>query len=146
MPAKADIDTSCFVDSSFRWGDLLGIRRVMRRSILATVILLSACATRPQQPEVVSTPPVVVQPEQPRGLIGMTTSDLMHHFGAPALQFREGVSLKLQFRGKACVLDAYLYPSGNGSGPLRVTHVDTRSPSGIDYNQAACVTSLEYPS
>ena len=118
----------------------------MRRLILASALLLSACATRPQQPEVVSTPPVIVQPQQPRGLIGMTPSDLMHHFGAPALQIREGTSLKLQFRGKACVLDAYLYPSGGTAGPLRVTHVDTRSPTGADYNQAACVTSLEYPS
>jgi hypothetical protein len=118
----------------------------MRRLTLATALLVSACATAPPQPETVSTPPVVSAPPQPRGLIGMTPSDLMHHFGAPALQIREGASLKLQFRGRACVLDAYLYPSGNGSGPLRVTHVDTRAPSGIDYNQTACVTSLEYPS
>lgn len=119
----------------------------MRRLILASALLLSACATRPQQPETVSAPPVTTQPQQQtRGLIGMTPSDLMHHFGTPALQIREGVSLKLQFRGRACVLDAYLYPSGGATGPLRVTHVDTRAPSGADYSQAACVTSLEYPS
>jgi hypothetical protein len=121
----------------------------MRRLVLASALFLSACATRPQQqqqPETVSAPPVTTQPQQPRGLIGMTPSDLMHHFGAPALQVREGTSLKLQFRGRACVLDAYLYPSGNGTGALRVTHVDTRAPSGIDYSQAACVTSLENPS
>ena len=119
----------------------------MRRFALASAMLLSACATRPQQqPEVVSAPPVTSQPQQPRGLIGMTPSDLMHHFGAPALQVREGTSLKLQFRGRACVLDAYLYPSGGATGALRVTHVDTRAPSGADYSQAACVTSLEYPS
>ena len=118
----------------------------MRRLVLASALFLSACATRPQQPETVTAPPVVSQPQQPRGLIGMTASDLMHHFGAPAMQIREGVSLKLQFRGRACVLDAYLYPSGGATGVLRVTHVDTRAPSGIDYSQAACVTSLEYPS
>ena len=119
----------------------------MRRLVLASALLLSACATRPQQPETVSAPPVATPPQQqPRGLIGMTPSDLMHHFGTPALQIREGVSLKLQFRGRACVLDAYLYPSGGATGPLRVTHVDTRAPSGADYSQAACVTSLEYPS
>jgi hypothetical protein len=119
----------------------------MRRSILASALFLSACATRPQETQTVpTTPSVPVQPQQPRGLIGMTPSDLMHHFGPPAMQIREGTSLKLQFRGRACVLDAYLYPSANGSGALRVTHVDTRAPSGIDYSQAACVTSLESPS
>ena len=76
----------------------------MRRLVLASALFLSACATRPQQPETVSPPPVTAQPQQQtRGLIGMTPSDLMHH-------------------------------------------VDTRGPSGADYSQAACVTSLEYPS
>jgi hypothetical protein len=119
----------------------------MRRLILASALFVSACATRPQQPETVSPPPVTSQPQQqPRGLIGMTPSDLMHHFGTPAMQIREGTSLKLQFRGRLCVLDAYLYPSGSGAGALRVTHVDTRAPSGIDYSQAACVSALENPS
>jgi len=117
----------------------------MRRLILASALLLSACATRPQQAEPVPTAPAPVQAPQPRGLIGMTPSDLMHHFGPPAMQIREGASLKLQFRGRACVLDAYLYPSGNNPAALRVTHVDTRGPSGMDYSQAACVTSLENP-
>ena len=118
----------------------------MRRLVLASALLLSACATRVPQPETVSVPPVTTQPQQQtRGLIGMTPSDLMHHFGPPAMQIREGASLKLQFRGRACVLDAYLYPSGNNPAALRVTHVDTRGPSGMDYSQAACVTSLENP-
>ena len=118
---------------------------MMRRLILASALFLSACATRPQQPETVSPLPVT-QPQEPRGLIGMTPSDLMHHFGPPAMQIREGTSLKLQFRGRLCVLDAYLYPLGGAVGALRVTHVDTRAPSGIDYNQAACVSALEQPS
>ena len=58
-------------------------------------------------------------------LTGMTTRDLTGHFGRPALQVQEGTSLKLQFRGRYCVLDAYLYPGQNGG--LRVTHVDTRN-------------------
>src|SRR4051812_18426580 len=83
----------------------------------ASALFLPACATRPQETQTVpTTPSVPVQPQQPRGLIGMTPSDLMHHFGPPAMQIREGTSLKLQFRGRACVLDAYLYPSANGSG------------------------------
>lgn len=74
----------------------------------------------------------------------MTSYDLTAHFGRPALQVQEGTSLKLQFRGNYCVLDAYLYPGQNGV--LRVTHVDTRLPSGASTDQATCISALEYPS
>ena len=115
----------------------------MRRFALASALFLSACAARPQQPETVPAAPNIVQ-SQPVGnrLIGMTASELVGQLGNPVLQIREGTSVKLQFRNQVCVLDAYLYPSGNGSGALRVTHIDTRAPSGIDYNQAACVFAL----
>jgi hypothetical protein len=43
------------------------------------------------------------------------------------------------------VLDAYLYPS-QGGGVLRVTHIDTRTASGVDTDQAACISALENPS
>jgi hypothetical protein len=115
----------------------------MRRYLaLSLSLMLAACATAPRQETAV--PPPVVQPQQPveqNALIGLTAQDLVGRFGAPALQIREGTSFKLQFRGARCVLDAYLYPSGNG-GTLRVTHVDTRLPSGADMPQAACTTSL----
>jgi hypothetical protein len=77
-------------------------------------------------------------------LVGLTPQELVGHFGKPALQIREGTSVKLQFRGPRCVLDAYLYPSQNNV--LRVTHVDTRAPSGVDMDQAACISALENPS
>ena len=83
--------------------------------------------------------PAAVQ--QPRHLVlGFTAAQLMSVFGAPALQVREGPSLKLQFRNAQCVLDAYLYPSGGQ--PPKVTYVDTRLPSGADTDQAACVAAL----
>jgi hypothetical protein len=84
---------------------------------------------------------VQVQPEAPNSLTGLTAQDLVGRFGSPQLQIREGNSVKLQFRSQECVLDAYLYPSGN-SGTLKVTHVDTRRPSGADIPQAACTFSL----
>ena len=115
----------------------------MRRFALAFALLLSACATRPQEPKTVPAPSPVSQPQPPSNrLIGMTPSELVGQLGNPVLQIREGTSVKLQFRNEVCVLDAYLYPSGTGSGALRVTHVDTRAPSGADYSQAACVFSL----
>ena len=112
----------------------------MRRLILASILFLAACATAPQQP---APQPAQVTPAQPetRRLIGLTAQDLVGHFGNPALQVREGNSLKLQFRGRRCVLDAYLYPSG--SGPLRVTYIDTRAPSGVDTDETGCISALE---
>jgi hypothetical protein len=113
----------------------------MRRSLaLALTLLLAACASRSQQPVVQPTPP----PNEPRGLIGLTANELVGHFGHPSLQVREGISLKLQFRSRACILDAYLYPSTGGA--LRVTHVDARTANGADTDQAACISALESPS
>ena len=80
-------------------------------------------------------------PSQLGGLYGMNVQELASRFGRPVLQIHEGNSVKLQFRGSRCILDAYLYPSRDGQ--LRVTYVDTRMPSGADTNQAACISALE---
>jgi hypothetical protein len=108
-------------------------------------LLLAACATRPAPPPPPEQPAQVVPPHrQATRLTGMTSGDLTTHFGRPALQVQEGTSLKLQFRSNYCVLDAYLYPGQNGV--LVVTHIDTRLPSGLDTDQATCISALEYPS
>lgn len=73
----------------------------------------------------------------------MTTEELVQRFGTPALQIREGAGLKLQFRSNACVLDAYLYQTGNA--PFRVTYVDTRNRAMADVDQAWCISSLGRP-
>jgi nitrous oxide reductase accessory protein NosL len=118
----------------------------MRRIILASTLVLAGCATRPQEQPAPPAQPVQVAPPQRQvtRLTGFTAQDLVGHFGRPALQVREGKSLKLQFRGRYCVLDAYLYPGQNGG--LRVTYVDTRTLSGADIDQATCISALEYPS
>ena len=114
----------------------------MRRIIALSLALpLAACMARQAQPPVAQPIPVQPQPVEPNALTGLTAQELVGRFGAPALQIREGNSLKLQFRGRRCVMDTYLYPSG-GSGALKVTHVDTRTPSGGDFDQAACIFSL----
>ena len=120
----------------------------MHRIVLASTLILTGCAMAPQQPAPQSapqTPEIVATPRTVRsGLVGLDAQDLVARFGNPALQVHEGTSLKLQFRGRACVLDAYLYPSSGGV--LRVTHIDTRAPSGVDTDQAACISALETPS
>src|SRR6185295_452252 len=121
--------------------------RLMRRLVLASTLVLAACAARPVEPVVQQPMPVAKPPVTPRvGIIGLSATDLVSHFGKPALQIREGTSLKLQFRSPRCVLDAYLYPPESGSGALRVTYVDTRLPSGATADQAACISALENPS
>jgi hypothetical protein len=112
----------------------------MRRILLVCTLFLAGCATRPQQP--VATTPVLPQPtsHEPRLLIGLTAQVLVGHFGNPALQIREGDSLKLQFRTARCVLDAYLYPAG---GTYKVAHVDTRTSSGVQADQEDCIAELE---
>lgn len=103
-------------------------------------LFLAACATRPTavQPEQ-SLPP---SPHTQGRIIGLTAEQLVERFGNPALQIREGNSWKLQFRNDRCVLDAYLYPSTAGA-PYRVTYVDARTPSLGNYDETACIASLQ---
>ena len=111
----------------------------MRLLIAVSItLLLAGCATAPPQP---ASQPLVDSRLPPGSLIGLTPQELVAEFGSPALQIHEGNSIKLQFRGSSCVMDAYLYPSGS-LGTLKVTYVDTRLPSGDNMDQAACVLAL----
>ena len=117
----------------------------MRILFAAVPLLAIAACARVPEPEVPSAP-IVQQPQQPREsgpLIGLTANDLVTRLGKPALQIREGNSFKIQYRGSRCVLDAFLYPSSGAQH--RVTHVEARTPAGIDTHQADCIRSLEYP-
>lgn len=116
--------------------------RMRRLAALSLSLLLAACATapKPAQPPVQQWPPS----EHTSGaIIGLTADELVRRFGTPALQIREGTSLKLQFRSSLCVLDAYLYPTG--TAPHRVTYVDTRTRSLANIDQAICIRSLAAP-
>lgn len=114
----------------------------MRRVLaLSAALLLAGCATTPQPQTPAPQPVQPVQPVQQRNdLIGMSAAELIRTFGTPALQVREGPGLKLQFRGGACVLDAFLYPSSGGE---RVTYVDTRLPNGASANAQSCYDALK---
>jgi hypothetical protein len=114
----------------------------MRRILIAAVLLLAAC-TPDTVPPTQAPPAAPIQPsiQVLNDITGFTAPEMIRRFGSPAFQVREGPGLKMQWRGVACVLDAYLYPStGNVD---RVTHVDARLQSGADASQAACIAALE---
>jgi hypothetical protein len=75
-------------------------------------------------------------------LIGMDARRLTQMFGTPRLDIRESTVHKLQFANGRCVLDAYLYLPPQGKEPL-VTHVDARTPTGIDTDPASCAAALQ---
>ena len=73
-------------------------------------------------------------------VIGQNAAGLTQLFGTPDADVREGGSRKLQFQGRFCVLDAYLYPKG--SAEPRVTYLDAREPDGSTIDRASCVAAL----
>jgi hypothetical protein len=62
-------------------------------------------------------------------------------FGEPRLDVVEVNGRKLQFSGKPCVLDAYLYADGK-NGQEIVTHIDARRSDGAEVDRVACVNAL----
>ena len=110
----------------------------------AAALSLAACATTPEPPTPVQTAaPITPSAHVHSSLLGMSAAELVAHLGNPALQVREGPGLKMQFRSRFCVLDAYLYPPASGAGVTRVTHSDARLPSGADTDQATCISAVE---
>jgi len=112
----------------------------MRRLALVPVLLVAACAPRVQAP-----PPTVTKPVTPLGatMIGFSENDLISRFGQPSFRVKEGPGTKLQWSRNGCVLDAYLYPPEGRVGGDKVTHVDTRNPSGADISVNACLDLLK---
>lgn len=113
----------------------------MRRLAVSAFLFAAACTPTPKPVTTVPTPVIPQRPE--RGdLIGLSVEDLGERFGTPDLQVREGDGLKLQYRARSCVLDAYIYGPESGQGVARVMHVDSRLPDGRDTDQAACEAAL----
>lgn len=78
----------------------------------------------------------------PGSVSGLSARRLIAQFGSPSLDQQEGRGRKLQFLGPSCVLDAYLYPPGQGNGEAVVRHVDTRQRTGAPVSEGACVAAL----
>jgi hypothetical protein len=75
-------------------------------------------------------------------LLGSDARALTQMFGIPRLDIRETTVRKLQFANGRCVLDAYLYAPARGKEPV-VTHVDARTPAGVDVDPAGCAATLQ---
>lgn len=128
----------------------------MRMLVIAALSLsLAACASgggAPKRPQAMPVPidrPATAQPPRTvqidkRGLgdvMGKTVQDLKRMFGEPRLDVVEVNGRKLQFSGKPCILDAYLYPDGKNGAEV-VTYIDARRSDGAEVDRAACVNAL----
>ena len=115
---------------------------------LTAILLVAGCAAAPTPaPRSASTErPSAVRPAlATRGLeavMGKDIGALKRLFGEPRLDVVEVVGRKLQFTGKACVLDTFLYPDGKNGAEI-VTYVDARRSDGAAVDRAACVDALQ---
>lgn len=75
-------------------------------------------------------------------LAGRDADALIALFGQPRLDRREGAARVLQFTGRDCTLDTYLYPPRERAEHI-VAHVDARRASdGADMDADQCVAAL----
>lgn len=124
----------------------------MRIPILMATMLMAGCVSAPTPAPRPAAPPertaaaYAVRPViDKRGLeavIGKDIGALKRLFGEPRLDVVEVYGRKLQFSGKACVLDAFLYPDGKGGSEI-VTYVDARRSDGAAVDRASCVDALQ---
>lgn len=120
----------------------------MKYPIMVATLLLAGCASAPApapRPVSVERPAAARPVLATRGLeavMGKDMGALKRLFGEPRLDVVEVYGRKLQFTGKACVLDAFLYPDGKGGAEI-VTHVDARRSDGAAVDRAACVDALQ---
>lgn len=120
----------------------------MKYPLILAMLVLSGCAAVPKSAPgpVSSERPAAARPAlTTRGLeavMGKDIGALKRLFGEPRLDVVEVVGRKLQFTGKACVLDAFLYPAAKGGTEI-VTHVDARRSDGAAVDRVACVEALQ---
>lgn len=87
--------------------------------------------------------PEVMSPQGLGGVIGSPAAALTRRFGQPRIDLAEGDARKLQFAGRACVLDIFLYPVAASSEPT-ATHVEARlRQGGAPVDPGACIREVE---
>lgn len=119
----------------------------MKRLILALppLVALAGCggAGTVARPARIAPPPTLNRVGLER-VMGQDAAGLTRLFGPPDADTREGNARRLQFAGRFCVLDAYLYPrdGAQGSGEPHVTWLDAREPDGSSIDRASCIAAL----
>lgn len=87
--------------------------------------------------------PQVMAPQGLEGVIGQNAVALTRRFGTPRIDLAEGDARKLQFAGKSCVLDIFLYPVTAGREPT-AAHVEARlRQGGAEADRGACIREVE---
>lgn len=118
--------------------------------VAAAALLLAGCVSAPQaRPAAPAERTAASFPLRPvaatrglEGIMGKDVSGLKRLFGEPRLDVVEVYGRKLQFVGKACVLDAFLYPQNKGGREV-VAYVDARRSDGAAVDRASCVEALQ---
>lgn len=121
--------------------------------LAALALMLAGCAggTVPSRPAPASPPrgssiavvPEMMAPQGLEGVIGQDAGTLARRFGTPRLDVAEGDARKLQFSGRDCVLDIYLYPLRPGADPV-AAHVEARQrQGGAAVDRGACIREVE---
>jgi hypothetical protein len=124
----------------------------MKYLAVLAALLVAGCVSSPAPTPRPAAPPertAAAFPQRPlldkRGLeavMGKDVGTLRRMFGDPRLDVVEVYGRKLQFTGKACVLDAFLYPEGKNGAEI-VTYIDARRSDGAAVDRAACVDALQ---
>ena len=102
----------------------------------------SVPATDPAPPSNGFIPPKLLREAGLEQVIGQNASTLERLFGKPQLTTPEADARKLQFGGRQCVLDVFMYPLRPGSEAV-ATHVEARRNDGRSVDRASCVASLK---
>lgn len=119
----------------------------MKRIVLAgsaATLALAGCAPTAPRPASAAQVPAGYGAAGLERVMGQDAAGLLRLFGRPDADTREGPGRRLQFSGRFCVLDAYLYPKGSGQngGEAHVTWIDAREPDGSGIDRASCVAAL----
>ena len=126
-------------------------RRASFIPVLASALAVAGCASAPapkrpimagSQGSAIIRVPEVMQAAGLESVIGAQAASLTRRLGEPRLDLFEGDVRQLQFAGRACVMDVYLYPLQPGAEPF-ATHVEARlRESGAPVDRGQCLNEI----
>ncbi|ODT01097.1 MAG: hypothetical protein ABS49_02900 [Erythrobacter sp. SCN 62-14] len=126
-------------------------RRASFMPVLASALAVAGCASAPapkrpimagSQGSAIIRVPEVMQAAGLESVIGAQAASLTRRLGEPRLDLFEGDVRKLQFAGRACVMDVYLYPLQPGAEPV-ATHVEARlREGGAPVDRGQCLNEI----